>query len=429
MAGAAIAARSAKRGRRVALIEPRPEWGGCFPPHHIGKTRIASGPTLAIGYERGSAADTYCESVGLSLALMIREGAVLARESIQAVWGARRLTVTGAAEEVIEEIRREFRVGEADIRAMFEEVDGVTQILRPRFDPPPGADEGAGAWSRLRRHATARSWLTRWGGISPQDYACAKGWPDTLGDYAAGWSIFFGSDEATGPWIYRLGVARQGIVTFPEGRAGLCRMLINRYESFGGEVVRAPIAALTAGRRPTVEAGGRRFEADVMIINSQRRPGATDPPTGDAEATLAFSVPVEAIPAAMARILLLVFAGRRAAVVRRYPGEEGVRDVLVVACRELVDSATVERYTEELASLLPFAQQDIAYLGGRSHHEVPDPLDAKLGESLTWRPRRWGGCQAGRSPVWWIGDRSPPWIGDARDFQSALMMDRLIESR
>ena len=61
LGGAAVATLLAKRGRRVALVEPRPEWGGRYAGRRVGGVPIPLGAPLAMGYERLGAADAYFE--------------------------------------------------------------------------------------------------------------------------------------------------------------------------------------------------------------------------------------------------------------------------------------------------------------------------------------------------------------------------------
>lgn len=427
LAGAAVAALAAKRGHRVVLIEPRPEWGGSFPPHRFGDARVASGPPLVMGYERLGAADVYFESAGLSLALLIREGVTVKREPVQALWSARRLSVSGTTEETIEDIHREYGVSEAAIRAMWEDLQTASRLLTPASELSPAAADN-GAWSRFRHLAAARSWIARFGALSPRSYAQAKGWPEPLASYLEHWAALVTQEGMSSRWMARVGLGLQGLVTLPEGRAGLCRLLAARCESSGGHIVRAVITAVGQGASPYVEAaGGQRFEARTLIINSECAPGHEPTAESERTSTLAFAVPSAAIPEAMARVLLLRDGGDPAAIVRRRIEGSETHMVMTVACREAAEPRTAERYADLLREIMPFAQEQLTSLGGVSPGATPDPIEPKTWGPTRWRRRRWG-WQAGRSPIWWVADRSSPWIGDADEFQIVSALDRMMSS-
>ncbi|MEO5657380.1 MAG: NAD(P)-binding protein [Nitrospiria bacterium] len=427
LAGAAVAALAAKRGRRVVLIEPRPEWGGSFPLHRFGDARVASGPPLVMGYERLGAADVYFESAGLSLALLIREGVSMKREPVQALWSTRRLLISGAPEEVIEDIRREYGVSEAAIRAMWEDLQSVSQMLTPASQPSPTAGDD-GAWSRFRRLAATRSWIARFGALSPRAYAHAKGWPEALASYLESWAALVTQEGTPAGWMARVGLGLRGLVTLPEGRAGLCRLLVARCESSGGHLVRAPITAVGQGASAYVEAGGQRFEAGALIINSEHAPGHEPTTESGRTSTVAFAVPAALIPEAMARVLLHREEGDPSTIVRRRLEGSETHMVITVSCHEGAELRTSERYADILREIMPFAQEQLTDLGGVSAGATPDPIESKTWESSPrWRRRQWG-WQVGRSPIWWVADRSSPWIGDAGEFQIVLALDRMLSS-
>lgn len=435
LAGVAVATLLAKRGRRVALIEPRPEWGGRAPVQHMNGVSIPPGATLAVGYERMGRVDAYFESIGLSLGLVIREASVMKREPVHTVWGDHRATMVSNRADVLEELRREYRIAEVDGESMLADVESSRRLLDPLFDPSiSNADENA--WLRLRRRARARSFVARFGRLSLRDYAIARKWPDALGDYLEAWERFLtpssNEEKAPGGSIYRLGLALDGLVALPAGRAGVCRWLVARFEALGGHVVRAAVTAVGGGGRPFVELDGRRLEGSAVIVNSRRAPG-DETGGGDPTSTerFAFAVPGDCVPDAMGRFLLIAGDGESpdCALIRLRFDEIG-KEGLIVSCKAGGDavgrSRRAERLAERLTALMPFSKGSLSYLGSVSDLDVPDPIEPKAWSGSPWRPRRWGWVQAGRSPVWWLPDVCSPWIDDAAAYRTALAVDHVI---
>ncbi len=435
LAGVAVATLLAKRGRHVALIEPRPEWGGRAPFHRVNGVSIPSGATLAVGFERTGRVDAYFESIGLSLGLLIRESSVMKRESVRTVWGDHRVTMASNRADFLEELRREYRIAEVDGEAMLAQMEASRRLLDPLFDPPISkADDSA--WLRLRRRARARSFVARFGRLSLRDYATTRDWPDALGDYLEPWQRFLTpSSEARENWgasLYRLGLVLDGVVALPVGRAGVCGYLAARFEALGGHVVRGAVIAVGGGRRPFIEVDGRRLEGSVLIVNSRGMPGEEigggDPASMD---SVVFAVPGDCVPDAMGRFLLIAGDGAfpDCAVIRLRFEEMG-KDGLIVSCKANRDSGSrarrAERLAERLATLMPFSKGRLSYLGSASDLEVPDPIEPKAWNDSPWRLRRWGWAQAGRSPVWWLADGGSPWIDDAAPYRAALAVDHVV---
>ncbi|MBI3608446.1 MAG: FAD-dependent oxidoreductase [Nitrospirae bacterium] len=150
LAGVAVATLLAKRGRRVVLVEPRPDWGGRTPVQRVNGVSISSGATLAAGYERMGRVDAYFESIGMSLELLIRESSVMKREPVQTLWGDHRVTMGSSRADVLEELRREYRMTSADGEAMLADVESSRSLLDPLFDPPLSKSADS-PWLRLRR--------------------------------------------------------------------------------------------------------------------------------------------------------------------------------------------------------------------------------------------------------------------------------------
>jgi len=75
---------------------------------------------------------------------------------------------------------------------------------------------------------------------------------------------------------------------------------------------------------------------------------------------------------------------------------------------------------------MPFAEGRLAFEGVTRDEDAPDPVDAKTWGEASWRVRRFGWAQAGRTPVWWVADASDPWLGDAGAYRAALAVDRLV---
>ncbi len=442
LAGAAVAALLAKRGRRVALVEPRPDWGGRYAGRRVGGVPVPLGAPLAMGYERLGVADAYFEAIGLSLGLLIRESPAMKREPVQTIWGRHRITMTSNRPDFIEELRREYRVGESGVEAMLADLEAVHRALAPLCDPSP-AEAAEGAWGHLRRAAAARSFAARFGRLDRAGYAEARGWPVPLSAYLDGWKGFVApaaSDRDAGAkTLYRVALAFQGLVALPAGRSGLCRFLVARCEALGGRVVRAPISAVGGGRRPFVEAGGERIEGAALVVNARRPPGddgtAGAPDESGATVTFAFTLPADRMPEAMGRFLLVLGDGERDGwVLSRFRLDDGVqgtpRDAVAVSCPGPMDArrraSEAERFAERLTVLAPFAKDAVAFLGAVSDEDIPDPVEAKAWTGAAWRPRRWGWTQAGRSPVWWLADAGSPWIDDAAAYRTALAVEQYV---
>jgi hypothetical protein len=75
---------------------------------------------------------------------------------------------------------------------------------------------------------------------------------------------------------------------------------------------------------------------------------------------------------------------------------------------------------------MPFSKGSLSYLGSVSDLDVSDPIEPKAWHGSSWRPRRWGWVQAGRSRVWWLPDAGSPWIDDAAAYRTALAVDHVI---
>ncbi|MBI3608445.1 MAG: hypothetical protein HY207_10810 [Nitrospirae bacterium] len=238
--------------------------------------------------------------------------------------------------------------------------------------------------------------------------------------------------EVSGGLIYRLGLVLQGLVALPAGRAGVCRCLAARFEALGGHVVRAAVTAVGGGRRPFIDIDGRRLEGSAVIVNSRRPPG-DDPGDGDSTSmeSVVFAVPGDCVPGAMGHFLLIAGDGESpdCALTRRRFDEIG-KDGLIVSSKAGGNSTDrarrAERFAERLTTLMPFAKGSLSYLGSVSDREVPDPIEPKAWTGASWRPRKWGWAQAGRSPAWWLPDGGSTWIDDAADYRTALAVDHVV---
>jgi hypothetical protein len=401
---------------------------------------VPGGATLAMGYERLGRADVYFEAIGLSLGLLVRESVALKREPVQTLWGAHRLTMAGTRPEFAEELRREYRVGEAAVETMLADLEEASHVLAPVCDPSaPNPQDGA--WLRLRRRGAARSFAARFGRLRFAEYAKTRQWPNGLGAYLEAWRVFLAPSsrrEPPGGRLYRLGLALQGLVALPSGQAGICGLLAARFEALGGQVVRAPITAIGPGQRPFVETDGRRLESEVLIVNARRPPGAdgeTDP-DGDAASTetWAFAVPAQDVPESMGRFLLVSEDEGETgwAITRvRLPDESG-REGLIVSFRQTSAahraSGTAE-FTDRLGALMPFAAGNVDSLGKTSDRDIPDPIDPKVWKGPPWRARRSGLVQAGRAPIWWLADEDSPWLANGTPYRVAMAIDHLVSAR
>ncbi len=426
LAGVATAALLAKRGWRVALCEPRPAWGGAWAERRLGAVTIVPGPRAAVGHERMGWADRYFEAIGLSLPLMTREGATFRRDAVQVIWGPHRLTLTSDRGEIAEELRREYRAGASDVAALWADLDAAHDALAWRMDPSP-LDEPGPAWSRLRRAAVARSFASRFGGLSTSDYARARNVAGALVPYLGAWRVAVSSEgDAPEAWLFRVALAHRGLVVLPGGIADVCALLASRFEAHGGEVIRTPIVTVGGGSAPFVETDGRRLAARAVIVNARCRPGAEGSGASSVISTAAFSVPSSCVPDAMAGCLLATDGSGTWSLARRRVETDGPSEALTVSCRGRLEGRDATGLAERLVELMPFAEGRLSFDGLIRGEDAPEPVDAKAWGEASWRARRFGWAQAGRTPVWWVADASDPWLGDAGAYRAALAVDRVV---
>ncbi len=428
LGGLAVGTLLAKRGQRVALIDPRSEWGGSFADQHIGGVTVSLGPRAVVSHERLGWADAYFEAIGLSLALLVREGATFKREPLQLIWGHRRLTMSQNRGDFAEELRREYRAGEVEVAALLADLDAVYGVLAIRMDPSPTADT-APSLTRLRALAAARAFGARFGALAPEEYVRARGLASVFAAYLESWrGALAGDGEPSGTWLFRTALAHRGLVSLPDGRAAVCRLLASRLQALGGEVLRTPVFAVGAGQEPFVETDGYRISTRAVIINARHPPrGLTQSENGVRPTTLAYTVPSAFVPEAMGSYLLVENGAETWSVSRRRTqGPGSALDLVTVSYRGRADGRDVERISERLGEFFPFAAGQVKVAGAAGGDEVQDPVNPKLLESVSWRARRTDWVQAARSPVWWLSDEGPPWLGDAREYRTALALDRVV---
>lgn len=428
LAGVATAALLAKRGRRVALCEPRPSWGGAWAARRLGAVTVVPGPRAVVGHERMGWADRYFEAIGLSLPLMTREGATFCRDAVQVIWGPHRVTLTSDRGEIAEELRREYRAGPSDVAALWTDLDAAHDALASRVDPSP-VEESDPAWSRLRRAAAARSFASRFGGVSASDYARARNLAGVLVPYLEAWRVAVSSEgDAPEGWLFRTALAHRGLVVLPGGIADVCALLASRFEAHGGEVIRTPVVAVGGGSAPFVETDGRRLTAPAVIVNARRPPGTEGAGAASVINTAAFSVPSSWVPDAMAGYLLAIDGAETWSLARRHVETTGTvpSEALTVSCRGRLGGRDETGFAERVVALMPFAEGRLTFEGVTRDEDAPEPVDAKTWGEASWRVRRFGWAQAGRTPVWWVADASDPWLGDAGAYRAALAVDRLV---
>ncbi|MFZ5861885.1 MAG: FAD-dependent oxidoreductase [Nitrospirota bacterium] len=428
LAGVATAALLAKRGRRVALCEPRPSWGGLWADRRLGAVSVVPGPRAVVGHERLGWADRYFEAIGLSLPLMTREGATFRRDPVQVIWGPHRLTVTSDRGEMAEELRREYRAGPSEVAALWADLDAAYDTLAPRFDPSPLEPSGH-AWSRLRHRASARAFVSRFGGLSVAEYARARNLADVLIPYLDAWrAVLSLPGDTPGAWLFRVASAHRGLVAVPGGLADVCAMLASRVASHGGDVIRTPVASVGGGSAPFVETDGQRLTARAVILSAGFRPRTEDVAPASVTSAAAFSAPSSCVPEAMAGYVLATDGTSTWSLARRRVETAGgaFREALTVSCRGRLQDRDAKPLADRLAEVMPFAEGRLTYDGITCDQDVPDPVDATVWGAAFRRSRGLGWAQAGRSPVWWVPDVSDPWLGDARAYCAALVGDRVI---
>jgi hypothetical protein len=126
---------------------------------------------------------------------------------------------------------------------------------------------------------------------------------------------------------------------------------------------------------------------------------------------------------------LLAADGDEAWSLSRRRGETGdaaPSEVLTVSCRGRLEGRDAARIADRLQELMPFAAGRLTFEGMIRDEDVPDPAEAKMWGEVSWRLRRFGWAQAGRTPVWWLADVRAPWLGDAGPYRTALAVDRLL---
>jgi hypothetical protein len=373
-------------------------------------------------------ADRYFEAIGLSLPLMMREGATFRRDAVQVIWGPHRLTLTSDRGEIAEELRREYRAGTSDVAALWTDLDAAHDALASRVDPSP-VEESDPAWSRLRRAASARSFASRLGGLSVSGYARARNLAGVLVPYLEAWRVAVSSEgDAPESWLFRTALAHRGLVVLPGGIADVCALLASRFEAQGGEVIRTPVVAVGGGSAPFVETDGRRLAARAVIVNARCRPGTAGAGLPSVVSTAAFSVPSSCVPDAMAGYLLAIDGSEVWSLARRRAEAAGPAssEALTVSCRGRVEGRDATGLAERVVELVPFAEGRLAFEGLIRDEDAPEPVDMKAWGEASWRARRFGWVQAGRTPVWWVADASDPRLGDAGAYRAALAVDRVI---
>jgi glycine/D-amino acid oxidase-like deaminating enzyme len=428
LAGVATAALLAKRGRRVALCEPRPSWGGVYAAQRVGAVTILPGPRAVIGHERMGWADRYFESIGMSLPIMTREGGTFRRDAMQVIWGPHRLTLTSDRGEIAEELRREYRAVPSDATALWVDLDAAYEALSSRMEPSPIEETGP-TWPRLRRAAAARAFASRFGGLSTSEYVRARKLADGLVPYLDSWRTAVSSPgDAPEAWLFRVATAHRGLVALPGGLADVCALVASRFEGHGGDVIRTPITMVGGGSEPFVETDGRRLTTRAVIVNSRCRPGTDGSGASTVVSTAAFSVPASCVPDAMAGYLLIAAGTDTWSLARRRVEAPGgaSSDTFTVSCRGRLDATDAKGLEARLVELMPFAEGRVAFDGIIRDEDAPEPAELKAWGERSWRERRFGWAQAGRTPVWSIADASDPWLGDARAYRTALAVDRFV---
>jgi hypothetical protein len=209
-------------------------------------------------------------------------------------------------------------------------------------------------------------------------------------------------------------------------------LLASRLQSLGGEVLRTPVVAVGTGQEPFVETDGYRISTRAVIINASYEPReSTQLGNRIPLITAGYTVPSSCVPEAMGPYLWMGDGAETWSLARRRnEGGGSAHDLLTVSYRGRANGRDPERISERVAEFFPFAAGQVKFAGAVRGDEVPDPVDPKLVESVSWRARRSEWVQAARSRVWWLPDVSLPWLGDAREYRAALALDRVVrESR
>jgi hypothetical protein len=210
--------------------------------------------------------------------------------------------------------------------------------------------------------------------------------------------------------------------------ADVCALLASRFEAHGGEVIRTPITTVAGGSEPFVETDGRRLTARAVIVNSRGRPGTDGSGASAAVSTAAFSVPSSCVPDAMAGYLLITEGADTWSLARRRVEAAGAAssDAFTVSCRGRLNGQDAKGLEARLVELMPFAEGRVVFGGIMRDEDAPEPGDLTAWGERSWRERRFGWAQAGRTPVWWIADASDAWLGDASAYRTALAVDRFV---
>jgi phytoene dehydrogenase-like protein len=319
--GLLCAALLAKRGKQVIVLEEAPTPGGASFRVAKSEYTFVKGPSLFLGFERDGLYDRLFTELGLSLAMLKREG-LLFRKSIpplQIVLPDHRLNYYTDPAELLEELQREFPDGVQEVRGLWSEMEQYEQVIRPRMHQAqrtnphtlPDRVQGIREWiryssavRRLRRQR-AEDFLNRHG-LDPE---IRRGLEMLL-------LVFTGKtmDEATGLDLTQLlSLIQREMLTVSGGIPRLCDLLVKVIQENHGEVVyRQPAAEIVVRHRHTEgvrTADGRTVHGTSVIVNLPWQPAVDTVPRKPF--TLYYGIAENAVPSPMKDHLLLLMSYQR----------------------------------------------------------------------------------------------------------------------
>ena len=423
--GLLCAALLAKRGKRVVVLEEAPTAGGASLQIAKNGYTFIKGPTLFLGFERDGLYDRLFTELGLSLALLKREGVIFQKSQppLQIILPDHRLDYFTEPGELMEELKREFPDQVQELRSFWDEMERWEQIIRPRMHQAqrtkPASMQG---WihefrERMRYLSAVRTQrkrpaleFVRQHRLDPQ---IQRGLELLL-------LIFIGKamDEATGlDLVHLLGLIQREMITLGGGIPRLAALLVKVIRENQGEVVYGqPAGELIIQHRSTD--GVRTIDGEAIhgtstILNLPWH-SAAGGPSGRKEFTLYFGIADNVLPPPMKSHLLFLQSYERPSIDDNFlyvrlnssadegAAPKGQRALQVIGYlaetdlpRREVLQGLVKSVTAHLTWLIPFSDGALTYLGDDlGETEATTRIPLKLAEQLqrTRRVMRDGAC-------------------------------------
>jgi len=390
--GLLCAALLAKRGKQVIVLEEAPTPGGASFRISKSEYTFIKGPSLFLGFERDGLYDRLFTELGLSLAMLKREGLLFrkSRPPLQIVLPNHRLDYYTDPGELLEELQREFPDGVQEIRGLWTEMEQYEQVIRPRMhqaqrtNPQTFPDRIQGMREWLRYSSVVRK-LHRQPAVEflnrhNLDPEIRRGLELLL-------LVFVGKamDEATGLDLTQLlSLIQREMLTVSGGIPRLCDLLVKVIQENHGEVVyRQPAAEIVLRHRRTEgvqTVDGRTVHGTSVIVNLPWQAAVDTAPRKPF--TLYYGIAENAVPSPMKDHLLLLKSFQRPpvadnflylqlnAVQDTWAAPKGQRALQVIGIlpeseqpRQQLLPSLVEPVTAHLNGLMPFSEGFLTLLG------------------------------------------------------------------